>query len=60
MSLSGYSLIYQVEISLKDSQKQFMGVVYNSFMNTRVLLRIWDDLLILAIYKMDYQHFWNI
>ena len=27
-----------------------MGVVYNSFMNTRVLLRIWDDLLILAIY----------
>lgn len=57
MSLSGYSLIYQVEISLKDSQKQFMGVVYNSFMNTRVLLRIWDDLLILAIYKMDYQHF---
>lgn len=57
MSLSGYLLIYQVEISLKDSQKQFMGVVYNSFMNTRVLLRIWDDLLILAIYKMDYQHF---
>lgn len=57
MSLSGYSLIYQVEISLKDSQKQFMGVVYNSLMNTRVLLRIWDDLLILAIYKMDYQHF---
>ena len=57
MSLSGYSLIYQVEISLKDSQNQFMGVVYNSFMNTRVLLRIWDDLLILAIYKMDYQHF---
>lgn len=57
MSLSGYSLICQVEISLKDSQKQFMGVVYNSFMNTRVLLRIWDDLLILAIYKMDYQHF---
>lgn len=57
MSLSGYSLIYQVKISFKDSQKQFMGVVYNSFMNTRVLLRIWDDLLILAIYKMDYQHF---
>lgn len=57
MSLSGYSLICQVKISLKDSQKQFMGVVYNSFMNTRVLLRIWDDLLILAIYKMDYQHF---